>query len=233
MPEAFISVPLRQCPGFTMNLQPGDVGHAALAFTGVYEPEGTETIARIAQMQGGLLVDVGANYGYYAILWCAQNPGNRCIAFEASPLVLPHLKENIRRNKLTERVHIIECAASRASGTVHFDTGPSDQTGWGGISNASGGENLVEVPAVRLDAVIDVPEIAMLKIDCEGADFWVLQGAEELLCARRVRHIFFEENPPRMGKLGIEPGSAERLVRVHGYQCVSFNGGAEYHAWIA
>ena len=232
MPDAFVDVPLRQCPGFTMNLKPGDVGHTELAFTGVYEPEGTKLIARIARKEGGLMVDVGANFGYYSLLWCAQNPKNTCIAFEASPIVLPHLEENIRRNRLHERVEIVKCAASRASGVVHFDTGPADQTGWGGVTNDAG-QTTLKVPSVRLDDVLTGKSISLLKIDCEGADAWVLEGAASLLTRKAIHHLCFEENPPRLEKLGIPAGEAERLLRVHGYACSPLRSRPPYHDFHA
>lgn len=217
-----------------MNLKQGDVGHAELAFTGIYEPEETEMIARIAREKGGLLVDVGANFGYYTLLWCGQNPNNRSIAFEASPLVLPHLKENIRRNGLENRVQIVECAASRAEGTVRFDTGPADQTGWGGIAGAGASPTTVEVPARRLDQTLPDEAITMLKIDCEGADAWVIEGTSALLARKAVQHICFEENALRVEKLGIQASETERLLRGHGYHCEPLNKRApfcEFHAW--
>lgn len=229
-PEAFAAAPIRSCPHVRMNLNPGDTGHGHIAFTGIYEPELTASFCSLARV-GGLLVDVGANFGYFSLLWCGLAPSNRSIAFEASPRVVPRLRDNIALNNLDPRIEVREIAVSDHAGTIRFDAGPADQTGWGGIANAEAGANLVEVPSDRLDAMISAPEIAVLKIDCEGADYLVLKGAEGLLKARKVHHIFFEENALRMQKLGIAQGSAERYVRSHGYQCASFAGGTEYHAW--
>lgn len=217
-----------------MNLKQGDVMHDGLAFTGVYELEETEMIAGIARNKGGLLVDVGANFGYYTLLWCAQRPDNRCIAFEASPLVLPHLKENIRRNCLEGRVQIIECAASRSEGKVRFHTGPPEQTGWGGISIVETSLTTVEVPACRLDHALPDEPVTLLKIDCEGADAWVVEGATALLARKAVQHLCFEENAPRIKELGIQPGETERLLQKYGYKCEALNKRPpfwEFHAW--
>ncbi len=234
LPGAFHAAPLRLCPALRMNLNSSDTAHGRLAFTGVYDPELTAYLARLAP-SGGLLVDVGANFGYFSLLWCGLAENNRSIAFEASPKVLPSLRENIAMNQLTKRIDLLEVAASNAASVISFDVGPPDQTGWGGISSAQTGEGVVQVPAARLDEVIDAPEIALLKIDCEGADYLVLQGAERLLREKRIKHICFEENPPRMEKLGIESGSAARYVCGLGYQCKPFGGGKsafEYHAWV-
>ena len=51
------------------------------------------------------------------------------------------------------------------------------------------------MPVVTLDEELkDVSFIDVLKIDTEGADTWVLEGAAFLLRQKRIRHVFFEEN---------------------------------------
>lgn len=67
-----------------MKLSPYYEGHGCIAFLGFYELPLTRRIVKLAQ-KGGLLVDVGANYGYFSLLWGSQKKGNRTIAFEASP----------------------------------------------------------------------------------------------------------------------------------------------------
>ena len=63
------------------------------------------------------------------------------------------------------------------------------------------------------DVLIDV-----LKIDTEGADAWVLDGAEQLLMSHRVRHVFFEQNLPRMTGLGIPRDAPFRTLESCGYK---------------
>jgi FkbM family methyltransferase len=229
--EAFYRAPLRFCPSIRMNLNPSDTMHGHLALAGVYEPELSRLFLKLSG-EGGLLVDVGANFGYFSLLWCGLGKENRSIAFEASPKVLPHIRENIAINDLAGRIDLRELAASNTAGTLCFDLGPAEQTGWGGISKSMQGGDVVEVRSVRLDSELAGQEIALLKIDCEGADFLVLQGAEKLLKEKKIKSICFEENLLRMKLLGIEPGSAAQYVRSLGYQCREFGNGTEFHAWI-
>lgn len=231
LPGAFVAAPLRLCPSVFMNLNTSDTAHGHLALVGVYEPELSSIFTKLSS-PGGTLVDVGANYGYYSLLWCGLNPNNRSIAFEASPGVLPKLKANIALNRFAERIHLHEMAAADQTGKLHFDIGPPEQTGWGGISKADIGSDIIEVVAVRLDDVFGAEEIRLLKIDCEGADYLVLQGAERLLREKRIHHICFEENVSRMQQLGIEPGIPAQYMRKLGYHCEAFGGGTEFHAWI-
>lgn len=70
--------------------------------------------------------------------------------------------------------------------------------------------------------------INVLKIDTEGADTWVIQGAEKLLKSHRINHIFFEENTARMEQLGIKPGEAQKLLTGCGYKLTNLGFGEWY-----
>jgi FkbM family methyltransferase len=217
-----------------MELLPTDEGHSHVAFAGFYELPLTKMIVALAR-RGGLLVDVGANYGYFSLLWAATNPGNKVVAFEASPRNHTALIRNVERNGLADRVAVESNALGRESALMRFDIGPDEQTGWGGLS-AQPFWNGIEVTVTTLDeAFPDEAEIAVLKIDVEGADTWVLEGARELLKGRRIAHIMYEENRGKMKSLGIEPGTAERMLKDNGYDVMPFEdkgaaGLTQFHA---
>jgi FkbM family methyltransferase len=65
----------------------------------------------------------------------------------------------------------------------------------------------IRVECTTLDSFCksySVPQIDVLKIDTEGCDLLVLQGAEQLLTAGRVRFVYLEFNDmsPRTGSTG-------------------------------
>jgi FkbM family methyltransferase len=224
---------LALAPQVHLRLVSTDIGHRWIALTGFYELSLTWIMAKLAK-KGGLLIDAGANFGYYSCLWAGMNLGNRVIAFEPSPRCLPGLKFNIERNDFQTRIKIKEAALGRENGIAKFSLGPPEQSGWGGLVMPDGqGEAQVEV--VRLDdiyGVIDSPGyIDVLKIDVEGADTWVLLGAEKLLKDKMVRHIFFEENPVRMKALNIRKTEAIEFLRSCGYRTVYLTKGL-LHATI-
>jgi len=212
------SASLRYAPSVRMNaLVPGDVISDSIAFTGIYELDTTRRAIELAR-QGGLMIDIGANLGYFSLLWASANASNHVIAFEASPRVLGMLRLNVAMNPCGERIRIIPVAAGRSSGRLEFDPGPSEQTGWGGAATQPGAQTIT-VDMVRVDEYLSAidGEIALLKIDVEGADTWVLMGCEGLLRARRVREIWFEENAVRMKQLGIGADEARRYLISCGY----------------
>lgn len=198
-----------------MDLVPGDVISDSIAFTGIYELAVTRRVVELAK-GGGTFVDVGANLGYFSLLWAATKPGNQCLAFEASPRNIHRLRENIRRNSLESQIEVIPHAAGKARGKLHFDAGPEDQTGWGGFTTDS--KSGIEVDVVRIDESVptNIP-ISLLKVDIEGADAWALMGCDRLLKARQVKQIWFEQNKPRMQALGIPESAAQDYLRSVGY----------------
>jgi hypothetical protein len=122
-PELFENCRVHFAQGARLKLCPTDQGHAKIALTSVYEPELSRQISSLARI-GGLLVDVGANYGYYSVLWTYGHLSNRVIAFEASPRNIIPLKHNIASNGLLDRVEIFQKALGRDRGSMRFLLGP-------------------------------------------------------------------------------------------------------------
>jgi len=206
-----------------MDLVPGDSLSDSIAFTGLYEYDLSRRVAELGR-KGGMMVDVGANLGYFSLLWASSRFGNKSIAIEASPRNLDLLLRNVALNGFDKQIQIVPCAAGRASGNAQFSLGPEEQRGWGGLALAPGAD-CVEVKMIRLDETIPTAsQIDLLKIDTEGADAWVLMGCERLLKARAIREIYFEENFARAADLGIEPGAGRIYLQSVGYRCTVVNG---------
>lgn len=212
----FQSANLRFAPSVTMELVPGDLLSNRIAFTGIHEIELTRRALTLGQ-QGGTLVDIGANLGYFSLLWTTCNPNNRSIAIEASPRNVEILRRNVERNGLSDRIQIIPCAAGASAGKFKFDLGPEEQRGWGGLA-LNEGTRTIEVDVIRLDEVVRIDDpIRMLKVDTEGADTWALMGCERILRAGNVQEIWFEENRTRMKQLGIASDAAQLFLESVGY----------------
>lgn len=218
--DLYDNASLRHAPGVRMHLIPGDLISDSICMTGTYDEELTAAIVGNSLLRG-LFVDVGANMGYFSLLWAAVAPENRSIAFEASPRNIDLLTQNIARNDFGERIKVIPKAAGRANEVLSFAVGPMEQTGWGGISIDADAETIA-VEAVRLDDFVQVP-IRFLKVDVEGADPWVLAGSERLLRSRMIEEIWFEENKERAALLGIEVHAGPRYLESMGYTCVPLN----------
>lgn len=202
-----------------MDLSDSDVAHRSIIFNGFYELRLSKAIARLGR-NGGVLADVGANYGYFTCLWASQNPDNKVFAFEASPLNIAPLRNNVSKNGLTRQVDIIPIALGSQKGKLKFNLGnEQQQTGWGGFTIRDT-SNTIEVQVHTLDdyaAQNGIDKINVLKIDTEGADTWVLYGAEKLLARKSIKNIFFECNISRMKLLNIGERDAQSFLEDLGY----------------
>ncbi len=215
-----------------VQLHDGDAISECIHQHSVWEEGLSLELLRIAA-DGGTLVDVGANIGYFAMLWAKAKPGNEVLAFEASPRIYPQLVSNITLNRLTQQVHCMGTALGETNQICTFVLGPEEQTGWGGLMD-SPNEAHCKVVCVRLDQVLD-QDIRLLKIDVEGADTLVLKGCDGLLRTKKIKEIFFEQNLPRMAAIGVEAGDAQRYLESMGYRVelfVSEAGVSEWRAWL-
>jgi FkbM family methyltransferase len=216
-----------------MDLSADDVGHQCIILSGFYELGLSRLILQQAK-KGGILMDVGANYGYYSLLWAGQNPQNQVIAFEASPKNIKPLTHNINKNRLPQSIRIEPIAVSDYTGSISFSMMDEEgQTGWGGIS-AKPKEQDIVVPCITLDDYCKtntITQIDFLKIDVEGADTMVLRGAKNLLKNHQIKMIAFEENIERMALLKIKKNEALDLLQQYGYTLKSMGIG-EYLAFL-
>jgi FkbM family methyltransferase len=139
------------------------------------------------------------------------------MAFEASPRNCTALRKNVSLNGFDPQIEILEMALGKDAGMLPFTLGAEEQTGWGGFSN-SATETTVRVPVVTLDSRVPQHErVEVLKIDVEGADTWVLYGAQKLLETKRIKHVYFEQNKERMKPLGIRDSEAADFLLKVGY----------------
>jgi FkbM family methyltransferase len=188
------AAPLHFAPHVKLRLLPGDWVSDSVAMTGIYDLFFERLLLKLAA-RGGLMVDVGANVGLFSLLWAAARPDNRVIAFEPSPRALPFLRENIERNGLGDRIEVREQAAGDTEGPISFDLAEWHSIGSGRMIKGDrpiGDTTTVE--SVRLEhALAGCGPIDLLKIDAEGFDGYVIKGAEALLKAKQVRHIWMEE----------------------------------------
>ncbi len=210
---------------FMWNLIPGDIISGCVAFTGLYEWHLTQRIVELVKGGAARFIDVGANMGYFSVLWASLNPASKVTSFEPVGRNVELLTGNRDGNRLGDRIEIIGKAVSDSDGELTFDAGPPDQTGWGGISTAG---SLI-IPCVRLDDVIGDEPVDLMKVDVEGAEALVLRGAGRLLSRGIIRRIVFEYNPERAAEH--EASNARSIVERHGYRCRRL--GADAGMWLA
>jgi FkbM family methyltransferase len=187
---------------YKIYLDTNDTGFAShVLLDGFWEMWLTIFFAR--QVTPGMtVVDVGANFGYYTLLFGSLvGSEGHVYAVEPNPQVVEKLRRTISLNGLTSRTVIIEAAAGNSDGetTLFVPHGePKNGTvisGRPAVPDGSG--TLYNVPRMRLDQLATtVPRIDLVKIDAEGAEQDIVAGMAGVL--RRDKPILLLEfNPGR------------------------------------
>jgi len=128
------------------------------------------------------IIDVGANVGFFSLAARDYYPDAIIHAYEPNPRVLPHL----RANSAAFRVSVFPEAVGEKEGLVNIlDEGPSGEA----RTRPSGAKDAVRQVSIgtaieRIGGAVD-----LLKLDCEGAEWDILNASG---CWNAVRHLRVE-----------------------------------------
>jgi len=139
----------------------------------------TRLISNYVSRKGKAVVyDIGANVGFYTLLASILvGSEGKVIAFEPLPRNIYYLKKHIELN-MCKNVLILEVAVADKNGLAYFDD--SRDPSMGCISNRGN----LQVKTVSLDELVNTAQIPppdFIKIDVEGAELLVLNGARRVL----------------------------------------------------
>ncbi|MEW8978232.1 MAG: FkbM family methyltransferase [Symbiobacterium sp.] len=195
---------------------------------GQYEPHVMEAIARFLA-PGGTFVDVGANFGIHSVLAAALvGETGRVLAVEASPVTHCLLAHNLVSSGCPGAVAIHAAAWSQPEvlslrhitqvvGGSHV-TFTGGERPWEGVAY-----RVLAMPLDTLVALAGLEHVDLIKIDVEGSEYRVLQGARETLRRHRPALIIeFNQETARFYD-GRTARNLHRLVRELGYQMAFLN----------
>lgn len=136
-------------------------------------------------------VDVGANVGSYTLLACSA-VGAKGQAFEPVPSTYARLVENIRLNCLEDKVICINKGVGAGQGTLSF-TGDRDTMNHA-LAAGEKSANSIDVEVTSLDESLNGNAPELMKIDVEGFETYVLEGATKTLSNKKLRCVIMELN---------------------------------------
>lgn len=152
---------------------------------------------------GWSVADVGANIGYYALLFAeAVGPAGRIACFEPEPDNLVELRRNVEDNRLP-RTDVFPVAVGASAGTVSLRAGIN-----GSVTADGSGE--IQVPLRSLDELLADRRVDFIKIDVEGYEGHVLDGAARLLLDQRPT-LYVEIHPGFLAPPHTVDGLLDRL----------------------
>jgi FkbM family methyltransferase len=159
------------------------VGKAVLK--GSFDKPECDFLSRFLQ-PGMTVLDVGAHHGYYALLASSRVGGaGRVFAFEPSPRERKKLTWHIRWNRCSN-VEVLDTAMGSKAGEAELFVAAGRETGCNSLRPPAvrGTPKKVSVPVDTLDDFLlrrEIKRVDFIKMDVEGAELSVMQGAGNLL----------------------------------------------------
>lgn len=207
--------------GVTIKICPSsnEVVGRSLWLMGIYDLVVTEVLWRLIE-SGETAIDVGASLGYMTTIM-AKKVGNtgKVWCFEPNPEVYKELSENVANWHETLDWHQIntqQIALSNQSGigVLSVPTNNREEAALVSAPDIQNQENISEnytVTLARLDEIFkNSSQINLIKIDVEGHELAVLQGASELVSKQLIRDIIYEDHNGY-------PTPVSQFLEQHGY----------------
>ena len=217
---------------------------AALWDRRVWDPAATDIFGAVLRRacaadatQRGLVVDVGANFGYFSLL--AARLGCSVVAVEPLPPLAAVLRRNVALNRVGDRVHVVQAAVSHTASSVHMRlyefgcVGCSHTT----ATTAAGGPAVdgdhtaderhptFRVPAVTLDATVAARRPALVKLDVEGCEASALLSFARAFAQGARPHFVVEVCPQVWSRCGTRMAdgvAAFGMLLDAGYSAMAF-----------
>ena len=150
-----------------------------------FEKDETDYMCKVLK-KGDVFIDVGSNIGLFSLI-ASKIVGDKgkVICFEPSPLTYTRLKENVTINNFNN-LDVRNLGLSDSIGELTFYVSNNGYDAWNSFSPSADNklELSIKVPVSTLDFElneIDKSKIKLVKIDVEGWEKFVLQGAKDFL----------------------------------------------------
>ena len=196
----------------------GDVGITQNVYCGLHDFSEMGYALHVLRPDD-LFVDIGANVGSYTVLASAVK-GARNYCFEPVPSIFARLLDNIAINKLAANVTAFNMGLSSEDGQLRFTTDLES----GNHVIATDEESLpsIMVPVRTLDSVLSGESPSMLKIDVEGFEGAILNGAKATLGKQSLHSVILELNTSSSTRYGSAEEEVIRLLKEYEFSLYEY-----------
>lgn len=139
-----------------------------------------------------IFVDAGANIGSYSILASAEI-GATSYSFEPVEETFNQFQQNINVNNISSKVNCFQIGLASKPGELIF-TDEQDSSMNHVLTSNNSSKNAKRVEVSTLDSILKNYSPSLLKIDVEGFELEVLNGALETLNKQSLKAIIIELN---------------------------------------
>jgi FkbM family methyltransferase len=160
--------------------------------------------------------DIGANVGAYSIL-VSQQVNCSVYSFEPHPKTFEYLTRNINIQNKPDSVTLLNFALGEVQGNVSF----TENLDTVNHISLDPHEKSINVDIKVLDE-LSLPCPLLIKIDVEGFEFNVLNGAQSFLNNPNLKAIIIELNGSGL-KYGISDSQIHELLILHDFNPFTYN----------
>jgi len=167
--------------------------------------------------------DIGANIGFFSLLAGKKEPTASVYAFEPCSWTFGILKRNIALNDL-QNVKAYRFALGNKEGKALLKLNAWGLDGLNTIGQPTHPDCRIvgeeEVPLITLDRFIaqhNIQRVDLMKVDVEGAELLVFEGAYQLLSRNDAPLILYEGYSWNTKGFGYHPVEIMWLLKDHGY----------------
>ena len=207
--------------GQSMEVRTNECVSRALIAFGYAEPTITALMLHVLTA-GQCFVDVGTHFGYEALL-ASKLVGStgKVLAFEPHPKTAQVAKRNLTPYPQAE---LHQMALSSSSGSSYLQELGDAQSAFASLVKTPKNEQSIEIKTMTLDEALKSTSLSihLLKIDVEGHERCVLEGAKETI-SKDLPIIVLESDMPKDGKSSKRTFELADCLNKYGYAPYSFN----------
>ena len=171
-----------------MMIRPGDHGLTGNLYCGLQEFEDMSYLLNVTTPED-LFIDVGANAGAYSILACKAR-GATGYCYEPVPSTFEHLQRNLYVNGLVEQVQAMNIGVADKNGTLRFHSNLNCENRV--LAEGENPPSSIDVPVHSLDNLLEGMNPTILKVDVEGFEGAVVNGADSVLSNPSLHSVIIE-----------------------------------------
>ena len=224
--------------GYSLEVSLDDIIGRSIYVNGIWERENTAVVRRLLS-PGATVFDIGANTGYYTLLFSHLAGANgRVYAFEPVPSTRAALERNVARAATSSNVQILPVAVSDHPGEVLIHVAGAINTGASHVVSADVDDSIfssgrkragiVQTLALRCVTGDEIwrergrPAVDLVKIDIEGHELHALRGMPELLNANDNIVVLVEVRESFLVAGGASAGELFAFMSAHGFTSYDF-----------
>jgi FkbM family methyltransferase len=175
---------------------------------------------------GDVVIDCGAHLGLYSLIAArALDNTGTILAVEPNPGITKLLRENLDACGAT-CARIVEAAVSSAVGEAALHVGADSRAAYAGLSAAIDHTGTVHVRTVSIDALLEregVAAASLLKIDVEGAELDVIEGARASIATGALPLLMVEFSEHNLLRAGHTSRELYEALTSSGYSVCRFD----------